>query len=595
MRICPSCDKEFPVTRRVCPDDGDVLLDSGEPGVHTGQVLGERYEVGNLLGDGGMGFVYEARCQETGDTVALKVLKAEAFTENSLKRLEGEARAAAKIGHPGIVQIRDCQIGERLAFLVMEKLRGHTLDVLRRAGKLDTQRAVEILSEVSEIVGVAHEHNVIHRDLKPTNIMLHRPDRDTEQVKVLDFGIAKICDMHMTPLTPSGQFIGTPTYTAPEQAGQGMSYAASDVYSLGVLLFEAISGRLPFRSGHLMEHLRKLLSEPAPPLSAFKSDIPEELDAIVERCLRKQAETRFRTASDLAAALRSVSIDDLQSRETSAPRPRPGARVGTSLDDRYQLEEWLGPGRFGSQVYRAIHLNAQREVAVRLWEPRDPATKEALVQAVRGEARAMGVSHSHVITVFDVVIGDETIYTITEYIESISLRALIEREKAFRPERVIELFTPLISAMAELHKRNVVSGGLTPETIRVSGADGQESLSLSPFGLSDSQQVDDLLRQESEDAPASFLDYLAPEQREGSLADKRSDVYTLTLILLETFRGEASDDALTMPEVSLAAHGSEAAELGLDSRWQRFLSAGLAEDPAERFQDAGEMLTQIPK
>jgi serine/threonine protein kinase len=602
MRQCLTCLGEYEDARRICPRDGDVLLDMGKHHPETGRVLGGRYVLGNLLGEGGMGLVFEATCKESGDEVAVKLLKSGILGEDGPKRFRLEAEAAAAIDHPGVVKIIEFHPEESgSSYLVMERLRGPTLEILRRAGKLSSvERVVEFLAEVAEIVAAAHQRGILHRDLKPSNIILHRLDRERSTVKVLDFGIAKFLDGTGERLTSTGQLLGTLLYMSPEQVSSARLTPASDVYSLGVLLFEALTGRLPFKASNPLELLRLHTSHPAPALSSFRPDVSHELDELVARCLRKRPQHRFAGAGELAGALRSVRASrPLLSPEPSLRKPLcdPSLWVGTLLEERYSLEEWIGPGRFGSHVYRAIHAHAGSTVAVRLWEALRPSSKPALLEAFRREAQAMNIRHPNLISILDLGVALDCVYIVTSYIESISLRTLMAREPHMLPRRAASLVRPVISALGALHQSGLVSGGLSPEAMRVSTAGGAQSLLISPFGLSSLRQLDLLLEGMEESVPGErFVEYLAPEQRAGEPPDARSDLYCIALILLEMIRRKPAmeDTTISLARAGLSQGVRHNPPL-LTGEWEQFFARALASEPQARFQSAAEMLCGLPE
>lgn len=254
------------------------------------------YLIVRKIGQGGMGEVYEALHTAIERRVAIKILHAEFAREAEISdRFLNEARIANRVSHPGLVQVFDySQHADGRYFIVMEYLAGENLTtrIARRGGCLTAQEAVPLFRQISSAMAAAHEKGIIHRDLKPDNVMIvpdgERPDH--ERVKLLDFGLAKLIDR---PGTKSGVLMGTPHYMSPEQCrGANTVTDKTDVYSLGVMLFEALAGRLPFAvdgTGELMS--MHLFTEP-PPLLSLKPDVPEKLANLVDRMLVKAADSR---------------------------------------------------------------------------------------------------------------------------------------------------------------------------------------------------------------------------------------------------------------------------------------------------------------
>jgi len=266
------------------------------------RVLGGRYEVHRTLARGGMADVYLARDRSLDRPVAVKVLFNEFATDPSfVERFRREAQSAAGLAHPNIVAVYDWGAEDGTYFIVMEYVDGQSLaDVLRSSGPLHPRRAAELAFEVAGALGFAHSRGVIHRDIKPGNVLVS----SNGVAKVTDFGIARAVSSPSEDLTQAGSVMGTATYFSPEQA-QGFSVdARSDLYSLGVVLYEMLCGRPPFTGDSPVAIAYKHVQErPAPP-SQFVSDLPPGLEAVVMRLLAKNPDNRYRSAEDLRADLR---------------------------------------------------------------------------------------------------------------------------------------------------------------------------------------------------------------------------------------------------------------------------------------------------
>ena len=280
--------------------------------MHVGQTIGD-YLLQHELGSGGMGAVYEGRHRATGRRVAIKVLHAHLATNEHLAfRFVNEGRAASIIDHPGVVRVYESgrtRGGE--VYLVMEFLEGEPLGrLLRREPRLAPSRALAIAHEVARTLAVVHTRGVVHRDLKPDNIMLvpdpARPGE--ERVKLLDFGVAKIVQEHIETLprdliTATGDILGTPLYMAPEQCrGARRTDGKADVYALGVLLYRMLAGDTPFRGTTLAELMTQHIGASPPPLGAKVPEAPAALTELVQRMLVKYPLHRP-TAHDVANTL----------------------------------------------------------------------------------------------------------------------------------------------------------------------------------------------------------------------------------------------------------------------------------------------------
>lgn len=281
-----------------------------------GEILEGRYELLRLLGEGGMGAVYEARHIRLDSRVAVKVLRPDfAQDERQRKRFLREARAANLIQHDNVVNISD--FGEDpTTFFVMEMLEGLDLSGLLEAGPMSWERFKPIAIQAVAALTAAHQAGVIHRDLKPSNIFVVPRDDGSDAVKVLDFGIAKVIDSMAESggVTRTSEVIGTVSYMAPEQAVAGPVDVRTDVYSMGITMFEVLTGRLPFIGATAFEVMDRHLRAERPSLRDLVPGIPEDLDTLVQRAMAREPDERFQTMAELLEALERIpAIDTLTS------------------------------------------------------------------------------------------------------------------------------------------------------------------------------------------------------------------------------------------------------------------------------------------
>lgn len=293
------------------------------------------YRILEKLGEGAMGVVYQARDTRLERPVALKILPAGAMRDQERKwRFEQEAKTASGLNHPHIVTIYDIGEAEGVDFIAMEYVQGQPLDRRIPAGGLPFETALDWAVQTAEALAAAHAAGVVHRDIKPANILVS----DSGQVKVLDFGLAKLMEsdqgsatlaesdpamatalaqastLEASPRTRHGAILGTPAYMSPEQAQGKPVDARSDVFSFGAVLYEMLRGRRPFEGDSPLATLAAILRDAPPPLRTVRRDVPRELERIVRRCLEKQPEARYTSATDLAADLRR-----LQTQITASP------------------------------------------------------------------------------------------------------------------------------------------------------------------------------------------------------------------------------------------------------------------------------------
>lgn len=323
--ICPACALEYGWEGWKGHHHGGTQEGAATEREVLPRNLGD-YQLLEVLGVGGMGVVYRALQISLDRLVAVKMIHPGLFLrEDERRRFRAEAEAAARIRHPDIVAIHDVGECEGQPFFVMELVEGQSLDALLRDGPLDPERAARSLSAVAEAIHEAHVQGVLHRDLKPSNLVLDRQDR----LRILDFGLAKRTTDEADP-SVSGVAVGSPSYMPPEQAlGQtARTDARSDVYSLGAVLYEMLTGRPPFRAASLVETLQLVVEQPPVPPRSFNSRLPQALETITLKALAKDPASRYESAQALALDLqRFLRHEPIAARpQTWAGRARLWAR-----------------------------------------------------------------------------------------------------------------------------------------------------------------------------------------------------------------------------------------------------------------------------
>ena len=358
---CPKCDARFRGDIKVCPIDGQTLVTPSDP--FLGTVIAGRYLVEELLGVGGMGSVYRARHQFIGRDVALKFLDPSLTKNERLrKRFLGEARAANQINHEHIIDITDFGETENgVVYMVMEYLEGHSLEEELEKGPIEPRRAVRIALQVALGLGRAHELGVVHRDIKPGNIHLSRKRMDRDFVKVLDFGVARI--EHDARITGQNMIVGTPEYIAPEQIRSAIPTPSSDLYALGCVMFEMLSGRIPFE-GKTTQLLVKHINEPPVAPSSLNPQVPLELDRVVLRLMQKKPEQRHRDAYHLVEDLQRL-LDMLPGVTSSRPNvvTRPSRSSPPAVDVQPEEDGWART----AALYRQLLLEVGAEASTAPW------------------------------------------------------------------------------------------------------------------------------------------------------------------------------------------------------------------------------------
>ena len=344
-RICTICGARTDAF--VCEKDGTstdtIRSDTVFPGrLFPGETVLENYQVGDLIGVGGMGAVYRGEQKTTHQAVAIKVLWRDLAKDPvEVKRFTREARAASLLSHPNAVRVFDFGVDPKThaMCMIMEHLVGQKLsDALRRTPVMDPVRTVHIVTQVAKALEESHRKGIVHRDVKPDNIFLQEIAGERDFAKILDFGLAKFIagDYERDQLTRSGYVVGSPEYMAPEQASGGVVTAAADIYSMGIVLYECLTGRLPFDATTTAEVLRMHILKGPPRLiqadNEFTRDIPFALEDVVLRCLDKDPANRPATADALRIQL--LQACDRRRLNTSPNMMLPGMVVApTSLEE----------------------------------------------------------------------------------------------------------------------------------------------------------------------------------------------------------------------------------------------------------------------
>ncbi|HEX4458143.1 MAG TPA: serine/threonine-protein kinase [Polyangia bacterium] len=332
QRHCPSCGSVYPADYAVCPRDATPLRrGEGNDDPLIGSILGDSYEIVRRIGEGGMGRVYEARQVRLGRRFAVKLMhQMFASDRDALARFRREAMAAAAIDSPFVAEVVDINATrDGQPYLVYELLQGEDLGtVLEREGTLPIGRAARLARQLTQGLRTAHEAGVIHRDLKPENVMIVRAVDGSEQVKLLDFGIAKIVEDEK--LTRTGAVLGTPAYMAPEQARGGSAIdQRCDVYALGAIIYRAITGRAAFSGEDAGRTLTSVIwDEPQRP-KTLRRDLPDGLELVIQRAMAKDPAARFQSMAELDAALAPYDGDTQANRPAAAHKPADVGRAAT--------------------------------------------------------------------------------------------------------------------------------------------------------------------------------------------------------------------------------------------------------------------------
>jgi serine/threonine protein kinase len=485
-----------------------------------------------------MGVVYRARQVSLNRTVALKMIRSGVHAgAQERARFRVEAEAVASLSHPHIIQIYDCGEWNGTPYLAMEFADGGSLAGRLVGGPLPAVQAAELLETLALAVHFIHERGLIHRDLKPANILLASGGREppdstqpsgglrpplAEYVpKLADFGLAK--RLHRDQgLTQTQAVLGTASYMAPEQA-KGDKHAlgpAVDVYALGAVLFELLTGQPPFLADTFELTIHQVLSEEPRPPTQLRPEVPVELEEICLKCLEKEPGRRFASALDLAQDLRRYQNGESISIQPASPyewHARSARRAG------YEILDILGAGILGI-VYKARHLPLKRIVGLQMIAAPGRLAPAQLAQLRTEVEAAAQLHHPNLVEVYDFDEHNGEPYLAREYVEGYSLGLAEGIAGPLQPvEQTAALVEKLARAIDHGHQRGLVHGGLKPSRVLL-GADGTPK--IMGFGLARIWRAE----------PSG---YLAPEQVEhqGEAISPATDVYALGTILYELLTG----------------------------------------------------------
>jgi serine/threonine protein kinase len=517
------------------------------------------YEILEELGRGGMGVVYKARQVSLNRLVALKLIRDAALAgPQDRARFRIEAEAAARMRHPNIVQIHEVGEHQGRPYFAMELVEGGSLEKQLAGQPLPARQAADLVRTVALAVQHAHARHVVHRDLKPANILLvsggavsgersgglapltthHSPLTP----KITDFGLAKRLDSESTAWTRDGAILGTASYMAPEQAAGRVRDIgpAVDVYALGAILYELLTGRPPFQADSWNQTLQQVLhDEPAPP-TRLQSDLPPDLETVCLKCLEKEPGRRYTSAGELAddlgqfLAAKPVTAVPLDARERLA---RLAGREG------YQIVGAIGRGP-RSTVYHALYGPLKQPVALKVFRA-GTCTREEWEARLRRAAELWAtLAHPQIVSVQRAGWWDDTAYLAMEYVPQGSLGGKVTGQ-SYPVRRALRLVEQVAEIVSYLHRQGIVHGNMKPSNVLLA-ADGiprlvdfrlTGGLFLNPLPAGD-------LEAGRSQEPAG-LGYVAPELVRDPSAEPRpyTDIYGLGLIRA----GNAGAGALAGP------------------------------------------------
>jgi serine/threonine protein kinase len=520
-----------------------------------------------------MGEVFRARDERLGRDVALKLIRPSSNDNpDHRRRFELEARVVSALNHPNIVAIYDVGFHNGSPYIVAELLEGQTLRKRLTEGALPVRLAVDYSSQIVQGLIAAHDRQITHRDLKPENLFL----TNEGQIKILDFGLAKLQPEsersveELTTATRAGVLVGTPSYMSPEQVRCQKVDHRSDLFSLGAILYEMLSGRRAFKGETKLDTMIAVAAKEPAKIDLEQAGIPWPLQEIVRRCLKKERENRFQSARDLAAALDTA--------------PSASERV----IGQYRILEKIGAGAMG-EAFRARDERLGRDVALKLFRPASNGNRDHL-RRFELEARAVAaMNHPNVVAIHDMGFDNGALYIVCELLEGQTLRERLT-EGALPVRLTVDYSSQIVQGLIAAHRRHIIHRDLRPENLlltfgRVKIFFGAARLQFEPAEYE--RSVEEL-------TPS----YMSPEQMRGKKVDQRSDIFSVGAILYEmltghrAFQGETEVDTMTAvlledpPEIDLE-------RAGVPVSFQQIVRQCLEKEPENRFQSARDLAVAL--
>ena len=533
------------------------------------------------IGRGGMGVVYKAHNDRLDRTEAVKVITDDLAKDRSFRdRFLREASITVAVEHPHVIPVYDAdEAAGGILFIAMRYVEdGHTMArLISQRQRLEPQVAANLTSAIASALDAAHARDLVHRDVKPTNVLIVG-DR-SPHAYLTDFGLSKRISSH-TALSDAGSVIGTVDYMSPEQA-QGLPVdLRTDVYALGVALFEALTGTVPYLGDTSASRLLAKIQDPPPMVTQIASGIPPEFDTVVAKALARDPEHRYASAGELGrAAMAAVGRGVVDLRTSSE------IGVGSIVADCL-IEEVAGEGGMAI-VYRANQQALDRTVALKVMSPGLAEQSEFRVRFEREQKMAAALDHPGIVPVHWAGEAHGRLFIVMKFVEGETLRERLARGGRLDPELAVELLEQVAGALGAAHERGLVHRDIKPGNVLLEAGTGR--VYLTDFGLA--KPVDDDITEPS-DKVMGTVRYMAPERHRGGGDEVLGDIYALGCVLWDMLGGMERPRLDAMSDVSPALaqvvaravdvdpekRHSSALELAQDAR--RALEQGAAAGPA---------------
>ncbi|HSO37132.1 MAG TPA: serine/threonine-protein kinase [Labilithrix sp.] len=554
-----------------------------EPG--AGDVLGDRFELREVIGEGGMGVVHGAWDREREREVAIKVLRATG--EDDRARFDRERGALEGASHSCLVPYVASGTHQGVHWVAMDRLHGSTLAQRLLRGPLGIADTVALGRRIADALASVHRQGITHRDVKPSNVFL--VDDAPANVRLLDFGIAR--DAAAATLTRTGALVGTPGYMAPEQARGEKATPAADVFALGCVLFECLTGRPAFAGESVEIVLAQIMLEAPPLVRTLRPEVPLALEGLVEQMLDKQVAMRP-TAEVVERELAALESYLPTERGAGAPaEPAPGFAEGALIGGKYRVEERIGEGGMGI-VVAARHLELGKRVALKLLRRSDGTDVPRFLREAQAASR---LESEHVARVLDVGrTADGTPYIVMEHLKGSDLAKRLALQGSLPFTTAVGYVLEAGEAIAEAHALGIVHRDLKPSNLFVvARRDGTELVKVLDFGIVKvTRPLDGASASASMTGASAVIgsaSYMSPEQlHDSKTVDARTDIWALGVVLHELITGSRpfeGESAAAVGARIAAVPPRRLRELVPDApaALEKVILTCLEKDPAKRF------------
>jgi len=544
------------------------------------------YRILRKLGEGGMGEVYLAEDTKLGRKAVLKFMLPENLADPTFKaRFLREARAAAGLNHPNVITIYEVGEDQNRAYIAMEYVDGESLEELLAREKLSLNQALDIILPICEGLGAAHQTGITHRDLKPANILIDK----TGKVKVADFGLARLEDSEK--LTRTGAVMGTPAYMSPEQVRGEKPGPRSDIFSLGVMLYELLTAKLPFWGNNVPAISHAIIYEDPKPAAELNPEIPEALEQVINKALQKRPENRYASMPALLSDLKKIQQ---RFQPTVIERQTPVAPMIDKTGSRYRILKELGKGGMG-EVFLAQDTLLDREVVLKFMLPQYLANPELKARFLREARVAARLKHPNLITIHDFGEDQNRAYIAMEYVEGESLKDLLAR-KELSLQEALDLILQICEGLNAAHQAGITHRDLKPANILI---DKKGQAKVADFGLARLEGSTPLTQAGN---IMGTVRYMSPEQVRGKELDSRSDIFSLGVMLYELltrrlpFSDENENDfaifeAIKQQNPEPVSRYQPGGSKGL----QRIMDKVLDKDRETRYQSVEELASDLKR